>query len=68
VGNNSNVATSVPLSGDAKITTTGKLTIQPAAINDEKLDKLNIPISGFANPLDDVSMGDGVGNNLKSPI
>jgi hypothetical protein len=65
VGNNSNVATSVPLSGDAKITTTGKLTIQPAAINDEKLDKLNIPISGFANPLDDVSMGDGVGNNFK---
>lgn len=65
VGNNANVATSVPLSGDAKITTTGKLTIQPAAINDEKLDKLNIPISGFANPLDDVSMGDGTGNNFK---
>lgn len=65
VGNNSNVATSVPLSGDAKITTIGKLTIQPAAINDEKLDKLNIPISGFANPLDDVSMGDGTGNNFK---
>ncbi|WP_316841112.1 tail fiber domain-containing protein [Pedobacter gandavensis] len=57
VGNNSNLATSVPLTGDAKITTTGKLTILDLAITDEKLDKSNIPLSGFAKPMDNISMG-----------
>ncbi|WP_316818044.1 tail fiber domain-containing protein [Pedobacter nyackensis] len=71
VGNASNVAVSVPLSGDATVSTTGKLTIKDLAITDEKLDKTNIPLSGFANPFDHVSMGDGVSNfkitNLANP-
>lgn len=58
VGNASNTPVSVALTGDATITNIGKLTIQPLAITDEKLDKTKIPLSGFGIPLDNVSMGD----------
>ena len=71
VGNASNTPVSVALTGDAKITNSGKLTIQPLAITDEKLDKTNIPLSGFGIPLDNVSMGDAITNfkiiNLANP-
>ncbi len=71
VGNTSNIAVSVPLSGDAIISATGKLTIKDLAITDEKLDKSNIPLSGFGDPMDNISMGDGITNfkivNLGSP-
>ena len=71
VGNASNVAVGVPLSGDATISNTGKLTIKPLAVGDEKLDKLNIPLSGFGKPMDHVAMGNGVTNfritNLANP-
>lgn len=71
VGNASNVAVSVPLTGDAAISNIGKLTIQPLAITNDKLDKANIPLNGFGNPLDNVSMGDGTANfkiiNLANP-
>ena len=72
VGNSSNVATPVNMSGDALITNAGKITIQPNAVTNEKLDKLNIPLSGFGNPIDNVSFGDGTTNNriinLANPI
>lgn len=72
VGNTSNVATPVTMSGDALITNAGKLTVQSKAITNEKLDKGNIPLSGFGNPIDNVSMGDGTTNNrivnLANPI
>jgi hypothetical protein len=58
VGNSSNTQVSVPLTGDAAITNTGKLTVIDKAINDQKLDKINIPLSGFAPPLDNVAFGD----------
>ena len=71
VGNASNTPVSVALTGDATITNIGKLTIQPLAITDEKLDKTNIPLSGFGIPLDNVSMGDAITNfkinNLANP-
>ncbi|WP_161973456.1 tail fiber domain-containing protein [Arcticibacter tournemirensis] len=71
VGNSYNIATAVPLSGDATITNTGKLTINDKAITDAKLDKTNIPLSGFGNPTADIQMGDGTTNyritNLKQP-
>lgn len=71
IGNNSNIATSVPMSGDAKISITGKLTIEPLKITDEKLDKSNIPLSGFAVPMDHIAMGNGTTNyritNLATP-
>jgi hypothetical protein len=71
VGNASNTPVSVALSGDATITNIGKLTIQPLAITDEKLDKTKIPLSGFGVPLDNVSMGDETTNfkiiNLANP-
>ncbi|WP_152439766.1 hypothetical protein, partial [Arcticibacter svalbardensis] len=63
VGNTTNVATPVSMSGDATITNSGKLTIKNGAVTDEKLDKLNIPLNGFANPTDNVSLGDGTTNN-----
>lgn len=71
VGNPSNVAAAVSMSGDATITNSGKLTVKPRAISDEKLDKENIPLSGFATPTDHVSLGDGTTNykivNLANP-
>lgn len=71
VGNTSNIATSVALSGDATITNSGKLTITKNAITDEKLDKANIPLNGFGVPTDHVLMGDGANNfkisNLANP-
>lgn len=71
VGNPSNVAAAVSMSGDATITNSGKLTVKTKAISDEKLDKDNIPLSGFATPTDHVSLGDGTTNykiiNLANP-
>jgi len=71
VGNPSNVAAAVSMSGDATITNSGKLTVKAKAISDEKLDKDNIPLSGFATPTDHVSLGDGTTNykiiNLANP-
>ena len=71
VGNAANIATSVEMTGDAKISNIGKLTIKESAVTNEKLDKVNIPLSGFGNPLDNVAMGDGITNyklvNLANP-
>lgn len=58
VGNASNVAVPVTLGGDATMNGTGKLTIKNGAITDDKLDKANIPLSGFALPLNDIKLGD----------
>ena len=63
VGNATNVATPVVMSGDASINNSGILTIKNNAVTDAKLDKLNIPLSGFANPTDNVSLGNGTTNN-----
>lgn len=71
VGNASNIATPVTMSGDATVNISGKLLIQKHAITDDKLDKSNIPISGFDVPNDNVSMGDGTTNyritNMANP-
>ncbi|WGQ09355.1 tail fiber domain-containing protein [Pedobacter gandavensis] len=71
VGNASNEAVSVPLSGDATLNSAGKLTINNLAVINEKLDKSNIPLSGFGFPIADIKMGNGSSNfgikNLKGP-
>lgn len=71
VGNSANVASGVAVSGDATLNTAGRLLIKDHAVTEEKLDKLNIPLSGFAIPTDHISMGDGVSNfkltNLGNP-
>lgn len=71
VGDVNNVATAVPLSGDAVISNTGSLTIKDQAITDSKLSKTNIPLSGFGIPTGNVSMGNGTKNykivNLLTP-
>ncbi|RAJ33498.1 endosialidase-like protein [Pedobacter cryoconitis] len=71
MGNSSNLASGVKVSGDATLSAAGRLIIEKLAVTEEKLDKANIPLSGFANPADDVSFGDGASNfkiiNLKAP-
>ncbi len=71
VGNSANVATPVPLTGDATIATNGILTIADKAITDKKLDKDNIPLSGFGLPVDDIVLGDDITkfkiSNLANP-
>ncbi len=57
VGNISSEATPVSLSGDATIDNTGKMTIADQAITEAKLDKVNIPLSGFGVPAADISVG-----------
>ncbi|SHG65223.1 tail fiber domain-containing protein [Pedobacter caeni] len=60
IGNASNVAVPVTLGGDATLNEVGKLTIKDLAVNNDKLDKKNIPLSGFGRPIDDVEMGDPI--------
>ena len=71
VGNNSNIASSVQMSGDASISNTGVMTISDKAVTNIKLDKTNIPLSGFGNPKSNINMGDGTTNfrisNLLTP-
>ena len=67
VGDDSNKKAAVYLSGDATLASTGALTISnnavtTAKINDEavtndKLDKTNIPLSGFGAAAEDVALG-----------
>jgi len=59
IGNSSNVPVSVPLSGDATISNIGKLTISNNAVTDTKLDKANIPISGFGYANNNIVIGTG---------
>ncbi|MFV8328485.1 hypothetical protein ACNQGH_21590, partial [Flavobacterium sp. ZS1P14] len=71
VGNSSNVAVPVLLSGDATMASNGNLTIKNSAVTEAKLDKANITLDGFANPANNVSLGDGIINhkiiNLANP-
>lgn len=67
VGNASNVATSVVMSGDALIDNLGAVTIQPTSVENGMLDKANIPLSGFGAAAADVSMGNFKITNLLDP-
>jgi len=71
MGNSSNMASGVTISGDATLGTSGRLIIEKNAVTDEKLDKARIPLSGFGIPADDIKMGNGTTNfkitNLKDP-
>ncbi|MBB6274626.1 hypothetical protein HDF26_005108 [Pedobacter cryoconitis] len=71
MGNSSNIASGVTISGDATLGTSGRLIIEKNAVTDEKLDKARIPLSGFGNPVDDIKLGNGTLNfkitNLKDP-
>jgi len=62
IGNSSNVPVSVPLSGDATISSTGLLTIKNGVITNSKLDKANIPLDGFGRAQNYIEMGDGTNN------
>ncbi|MET4142415.1 hypothetical protein, partial [Pedobacter sp. UYP1] len=71
MGNSSNMASGVTISGDATLGASGRLIIEKNAITDEKLDKARIPLSGFGIPTDDIKLGNGTTNfkitNLKDP-
>ncbi len=62
VGNASNVPTAVSMSGDATINDLGQVTIKNGAITNSKLDKANIPLSGFGPAQGPIQMGDGTNN------
>ena len=78
VGNTTNQATSVALSGDVTITNTGAATIANNAITtakiananvtNGKLDKANIPLSGFGAATADVNLGTKKLTNVADPI
>ena len=78
VGNASNVATGVALSGDVTISNTGLASISDNAVStsnitdanvtDTKLDKANIPLSGFGAATADVDLGTKNIKNLADPI
>lgn len=62
VGNASNVPAAVSMSGDATINDLGQLTVANGAISNAKLDKANIPLSGFGRAQNYIEMGDGTNN------
>ncbi len=62
VGNVSNVPAAVTMSGDATINDMGQLTVANGAISNAKLDKANIPLSGFGRAQNYIEMGDGTNN------
>lgn len=78
VGNASNTATAVALSGDVTISNTGVATITDNAVStsnitdanitNSKLDKANIPLSGFGAATADVNLGSKKITNLANPI
>ena len=77
VGNASNVATAVALSGDVTLTNTGVATIADNAVTtskiadinvtNAKLDKANIPLSGFGAATADVDLGTKKLTNVADP-
>src|SRR5690606_6930623 len=77
VGDTDDVAQEVAIGGDAQMDNAGVLTIQPdaittvkiedGAITDSKLDKTNIPLSGFDAAATNVSMGGFQINELMDP-
>ena len=81
VGDGANTATEVTISGDATMDNAGVLTIATdavgsaeisnASIEDEDLNKTDIPLSGFGAAANDVSMGSTTGSyriiNLADP-
>ncbi|WP_350290609.1 hypothetical protein [uncultured Croceitalea sp.] len=77
IGNATNLAQERTISGDATIDNTGVLTIEPDAvgtteiidanITNAKLDKTNIPLSGFGAATGNVSVGGFQLNNVAEP-
>jgi uncharacterized protein (UPF0179 family) len=61
IGNSSNVATPVAVTGDVTITNAGVTTIGTGKVDNTKLDKINIPLSGFGAASANVALG---GNKL----
>ncbi|MEI6143254.1 MAG: hypothetical protein WCP85_28510, partial [Mariniphaga sp.] len=59
---------SKPVSGDITITNAGVATIGNNKVTDAKLDKPNIPISGFGAATDNVAMGNKLITNLANPV
>lgn len=72
IGDENNVAVPILMSGDATISKDAVLTIENKAVNNDKLDKSTIPLSGFGPAEASVSLGDGTNNfnitNLADPV
>ena len=57
LGNASNVADEVTMNGDVTMTNAGVTAIGTGKVTDAKLDKTNIPLSGFGAAVADVDLG-----------
>ena len=67
VGSVENNAIPVDLNGDASLTSSGTITINNNAITNFKLDKSNIPLSGFATATATIDMGGNAITNVATP-
>ena len=78
IGNDINLVAEVSVSGDAALSNTGVLTINNSVITtakisngtigNEDLNKSNIPLSGFGNPIANLNLGGFVLSTLGLPI
>jgi hypothetical protein len=67
IGNSSNVATQVAVTGDVTITNAGVTAIGTGKVDNTKLDKINIPLSGFGAALAAVDLGSNKLTNVTDP-
>lgn len=56
IGNTTGLAKTVPVTGDVLIDINGATAIQANTVTNGKLDKANIPLSGFGSPQADIDM------------
>jgi hypothetical protein len=67
VGDTAGVAAEVTMNGDVTITNAGVTVIGTGKVNDVKLDKTNIPLSGFGAALAAVDLGSNKLTNVTDP-
>ncbi len=68
LGDGTNQAAEVTMSGDVTIDNAGATTIAAGAVTNTKLDKVNIPLSGFGAASADVALGSNKLTGVADPI
>lgn len=67
IGNTTGLAKTVPVTGDVLFDLDGVTTIQNNSVSNSKLDKANIPLSGFGSPQADIDMNSNKLTGLATP-
>ncbi len=68
IGNTTGLAKTVAVTGDVLIDGNGVTTIQANTVTNNKLDKSNIPLSGFGSPQSDIDVANNKLIGVASPI